>query len=582
MASFSHPSAGVYVKELDLSQRVAAASTSIGAIVGPSTRGPLNQRVLITSGKNFLKIFGKPSPRMTKMHYAALAFLEESSRLYVTRVINDTPPAAGQPEDRVLTAGAYCTVDDLTATAPILRLTPFDDGTSVPLGKYDPFVNEGFNPNTPGIDLVMFMVCAENPGAWNNNLSVRIRPSLARGVGFLPGSGMVDFDPNYDNPYAFWVDVFENFQNVRQNPDETFLVSREQTIDGFGNQLFIEDVINKRSNLIRVRNNALCPAVKVVNPAFVKFDGAVDGKQPTSSHISLGWDLYRDPERVDINILIQGCTPLTSPRNDLIGDIVAQQNIMIEIAQDRMDCMAVLDIPGTENEVADAIAYRRQELNADTSYAAIYTPDLAIFDPYNDIELYVPPSGYVAAAYARTDEKFETWFAPAGMNRGDLRISSARMIYNQGDRDAFADNQINPIRFFPGAGYKIWGADTLQSMASALSNVNVRRLMIFLEKSISIAALYSVFDPNDEILRAFLVDLCNRFLQPIKEGRGLYWYTVVCNEENNPPEVIANGDLMLDVYVDPVIPAKRIHLNAIITRTGVRSFKEAVITNRET
>ena len=581
MGIFSHASAGVYVKEIDLSQRVAAAATSIGAIVGPSSRGPLNERVLVTSPGQFLQLFGKPQPRMTKMHYAALAFLEESQRLYVTRVINDKEPDAGDPEDRALTAGAYCTVDDVTADAPIVRLTSFDNGASTPMGIYDPMVNVQFNPNQPGVDQVLFMVCAQNPGTWNHELSVRVRPSLSTGVGYLPSSNLVDFNPDYDDPFSFYVDVFENYRGPRQQPSETFLVSRVEKIDGFGNQTFIEEVINKRSNLIQVRNNALAPNLKIVRDAFVTFDGATNGKPVTAANIMRGWDIYRDPERVDVNILIQGSQPTYSPRNDLIGDIVAIQNNMADIAQQRMDCIAVLDVPETEQQLADAVAYRRQELNLDSSYAAIYTPDLRIYDRYNDIQLFVPPSGYVAAAYARTDYKYETWFAPAGMNRGDLRISSIREIYNLGGRDTLADSQINPVRFIPGSGYKIWGADTLQSMASALSNVNVRRLLNHIEKSISIAALYSVFNPHDEVLRAFLVDLCERFLQPIKEGRGLYWFKVVCDESNNPPEIVATGDLMLDIYVDPVIPAKRIHLNAIITKTGVRSFNEAIIANRD-
>ena len=578
---FTHSSAGVYVKEVDLSQRVAAASTSIGAIVGASSRGRINERVLITSTQQFLKEFGVPKPRMSKMHYAALRFLEESQRLYVTRVIAQQEPAPGMPEDRALTAGAYCTVDDLLATEPIIRLTNFDDGTSVPLGKWDPFVNEGFNPTQPGIDQLLFMVCAVSPGGWSSELSVRVRPSLATGVGFTPGSGMVDFDPNYDNPLAFWVDVYENYRGPRQAPTESFLVSRKLEIDGFGNQLFIEDVINKKSSLIRVRNNALAPEVKIVRTAFVTFGGGTDGKPVTCYDIMNGWDIYRDPERVDINILIQGGQPTFSPTNDLLGDIVAIQNNMADIATQRMDCIAVLDVPETEQALADVVAYRRQELNLDSSYAAIYTPDLLIYDKWNDFQLYVPPSGYVAAAYARTDFDYETWFAPAGMNRGEMKVLNIREIYNLGSRDVLADNQVNPMRFIPGAGYKIWGADTMQAMASALSNVNVRRLLNHIEKSISIAALYSVFNPHDEILRAQLVDLCERFLQPIMNGRGLYWFGVQCDEHNNPPEVVATGDLMLDIYLDPVIPAKRIHLNAIITKTGVRSFNEAVISNAQ-
>jgi phage tail sheath protein FI len=160
------------------------------------------------------------------------------------------------------------------------------------------------------------------------------------------------------------------------------------------------------------------------------------------------------------------------------------------------------------------------------------------------------------------------------MNRGDLAILGVRKIYNQGDRDALTDAQINTMRVIPGVGYKIWGADTLQTMASALSNVNVRRLLNFIEKSVSIAGLYSVFNPNDGVLQAQLTEMTERFLNPIKSGRGLYSFTVVCNSSNNPPELIGSGDTVLDVYLDPVIPAKRIHLNAIVTKTG-STFKES-------
>src|SRR5438093_13587362 len=101
----AHSSAGVYVKEIDLSQRVAAASTSIGALVGESDKGPVMERTLITSVRQFIETFGKPNPRTSYMHYCALAFLEQSSRLYVTRVVKND----------ALTAGAFWTVDDLDA-----------------------------------------------------------------------------------------------------------------------------------------------------------------------------------------------------------------------------------------------------------------------------------------------------------------------------------------------------------------------------------------------------------------------------------------------------------------------------------
>ena len=199
----------------------------------------------------------------------------------------------------------------------------------------------------------------------------------------------------------------------------------------------------------------------------------------------------------------------------------------------------------------------------------MYSPDLYVADKFNDIRLYLPPSGFVAAAYARTDRDFESWFAPAGMVRGALNVAGVYKVYDQGKRDALYSSQVNAIRVIEGAGIKIWGADTLQVMPSALSNMSVRRLMIVIEKTLSNALIYSVFDPNDDLLRTRLKSMCERFLQTIQDARGLYSFGVVCDETNNPAASIANGDLNVDIYVDPVLPAKRVMFTAIINRTGV-------------
>lgn len=535
-------SAGAYVKEIDLSQRIAAASTTIGAIVGRSHRGPVMQRTLVTSTQQFIDLFGKTDPSSGYMHYAALQFLSEANRLYVTRVLGDNS----------LTAGAYLSVDDLDAVTPVLKLNNFDDGTNQPKGKVDPFNTISFDPATPGIENILGFFCAENPGKWNNDLYIRVRPSTKAGV------------QAPDNPLLFYVEVFVNYKSRRQPADETFLVCRDYYVDGEGNQLHIEEVINNSSNLIRYRANPLAPTeVKILTTAFEHLDGATNGDAPDEGLMVQGWELYRDPEQLDVNILIQGGFEST-----------AVQLRMEDIAADRMDAIAILDVPRTMQEVSDAVYFRRNDLNLNSSYAALYGPDVLVYDEFNDREIYIPPSGYIAGVYAKTDHDAATWFAPAGIERGLLAVRGLREIYNQGDRDALTDAQVNVIRSIPRVGFAVWGADTLQVEASALSNVNVRRLMNFLEKSIQLATIHRVFDPNDEIMWSKLREMCERFLKPIKAGRGLYWYGVVCDETNNTPETIAAGDTMLDVYVDPVIPAKRIHLRATINKTGNRFTAE--------
>jgi hypothetical protein len=519
---------------------------------------------LVTNKQEFIETFGPPDWRFSLMHYAALKFLENSSQLLVTRVINDDTNHGPVP----LTAGAFYSVDSVTAVAPRPTLSVFDDANGNTLGKFDPFNTYSFNPNQPGIANVLFFICAVDPGDWNNTLYIEVRPAYK--------AGLSSFDETYDDPYSFWIDVYVNHDNPRDKPVESWLVKRNSEINGFGNQMFMEDVINKASKYIRVRNNEFAPTtVKVVEPAKVFLEGGTNGHYLAFGQVMRAWDLYKDTEHINVNILIQGGAPIGMSNLQDICDI---QRKMAIIAEERMDAVAILDIPSPEQETARAVAYAVQELNLDSSYAAIYTCDIRVPDVYNDMEVWVPPSGYVAANCALTDEQYEVWFSPAGMYRGRMdEVNKSKYIYNQGHRDALDYVNVNAIRYFPkGQGWRIWGSNTLQSMASALSDLNVRRLMNFIEKSVRIANMYSVFDPNDQILRSRVTSIIERFLSPIKNAGGLYWFQVICDDSNNTSDTIAAGILVIDAYFDPVITAKRIHLRANLMATGA-DFKSYLI-----
>jgi phage tail sheath protein FI len=392
----------------------------------------------------------------------------------------------------------------------------------------------------------LFTIHASNPGEWANDMSVSVYPNTAKADG------------------TFYVDVFTGTSN---RPVEHHLVHLNYVQDGFGVQRNVQEYVNRNSSLIRITQNFDFPAfITAPNAVYVntvsaatKLAGGTNGTRATSSDFINAFNLYEDPEVVDVNMLI----------NAGHTDIAIQQR-MEQICRLRMDCIAILDMPVDRQKAQDAVTYRRDTLMIDSSYAAVYSPDVLVKDEYSDINLFVPLSGYVAAAYARTDRDYQLWFAPAGMKRGSLDVLGVREVYDQGKRDMLVDHQINPVRVVLGAGIKLWGADTTQTFTSADSNVSVRRLMMFLEKSLAEAALYSVFEPSDPILWSNLWDICDRFLKPIKDAQGLYWYQVVCDERNNIPATIAAGDVNLDVYVDPSLPGKRIHLNAIVNKTGAR------------
>lgn len=540
MVSRVHPSAGVYPNEVDMSLRATAAATSIVGCVGEASMGPVGVPTDVFDKEDLRATFGTAHALKYGFGlYCAEQALTRTRNLKYLRVVSND----------ALTAGAFLTVDDATQVIPNLRLNVFDNGSNEPLGVFDPINNLDFTADQDGVDRVLMYFCAANPGAWNDRISIKVRPSVPAGVSLE--------DERHYNPYQFWVDVYLDFKNANSRPIESFFVSRKYELNGDGAQMFVEDAINNFSKYIRVKNNVFCPAVKIKKDAFEFLKGGADGSRPTDAQIIKAWEEFADAEIIDVNLLMNA--GYTKP---------AIQRKMIQIAENRGDCLAVLDVPDAAHEAARAVSFVRNELNVSSSYGAIYAPFVQIRDTYNDKTLFIPPSGHAVAAMAYTDYNRAVWFAPAGLNRGGVKVLGIRTKYNQGARDALDRAKINPIRNIPGRGYVIMGQETLQGFDSAFSNVNVRRLINFIKKSIASAANVANFDPNDSFTRLSLVNICGDFLRPIKQGRGLYEFEAVCDNRNNQADLIASGDLVLDVYADPVIPAKRVHITSHIMPTG--------------
>jgi phage tail sheath protein FI len=381
-----------------------------------------------------------------------------------------------------------------------------------------------------------------------------------------------------DSTNTFDLEIYD-----KSNPTvavETFTVSMAEQVDGLGNQQNIAQVVNEspnKSKIVRVfqpdSSKTRTMIGRSVNSEWVVDElpnylvGGTDGATPTSSNIRNGWDTFKNREEIAVRILIN--CGYTAPE--------VQQH-MVSMARLRRDCFAILDAPSDQQSPADLLNYRRNVLNINNSYGALYAPDLKIVDQYTDVVRYVPPSGYVAAIYARTDRERAEWFAPAGLTRGLVEnVLDLRNLYDQGARDTLDPNQINCIIKKPGKGIAIWGIQTLQSRKSALSVVPIRRMIIGIEIAIVEALDFSVFDPNDAFTRFLIEQQISDFLEPIKNGRGLQRYQVVCDESNNKNQTIDLGQLNVDVYLDPTRPAEKIKLQSIITKSGA-SFSELIAT----
>ena len=126
-----------------------------------------------------------------------------------------------------------------------------------------------------------------------------------------------------------------------------------------------------------------------------------------------------------------------------------------------------------------------------------------------------------------------------------------------------------------GVGTVLYGDKTLTQKPSAFDRINVRRLFIVLEQSISRAAKYSLFEFNDEFTRAQFIALVDPFLRNIKGQRGIYDYQIICDTTNNTPDVVDRNQFVGDIYIKPARAINFIQLNFIAVGTGV-AFSEVV------
>ena len=170
----------------------------------------------------------------------------------------------------------------------------------------------------------------------------------------------------------------------------------------------------------------------------------------------------------------------------------------------------------------------------------------------------------------------ETWFSPAGYNRGQIR-SATKLAYSprQAERDRLYTNRINPIVAFPGQGIVLFGDKTALASPSAFDRINVRRLFIELEKNIANFSKYQLFELNDELTRAGFRSAIEPYLRGVQGRRGIYDFLVVCDSTNNTPDVIDRNELLAEIYIKPARAINFITITFVATRTGA-SFSELI------
>jgi len=224
--------------------------------------------------------------------------------------------------------------------------------------------------------------------------------------------------------------------------------------------------------------------------------------------------------------------------------------------------MAIID-PPRDSSISEVRRFRSQ---FDTTFAALYYPWVRIVDPTArpdpgapPVLLDVPPSGYVAGIYSRSDAARGVHKAPA--NEVVLGITGFTTNVTYDRQTVLNPDGINALRFFEGRANRVWGARTMSSDPE-WKYVNVRRLFIYLEHSIDKSTQWAVFEPNNERLWGSIRQTIEDFLVATWTTGALMGtkpeeaFFVRCDRTTMTQNDLDNGRLICLIGVAPTYPAE--------------------------
>ena len=631
-------SPGVLVQEKDLTRIIPAVSTSIGAVAFQATQGPLDEVVSISSEQELVSTFGKPNSTTFEGFFTAANFLAYSNSLRVVRVQNSSVSNATESGSAFVvknttdyqdnyadgsasvglwaarTAGAWgnnlridscpsATVYEETNKTTVAdaamavgdTVVTVTSGTGISAGD---IVNFGDNYEYRVVSVAtndLTIVRKEEPqyfGASDssglhaeptNGAQVRRRwrhyDLFDKAPGTSPyaqangGSGdelhivVVDEDGGISGTKG---EVLETFGAVSKGSDA-------KTPQGSTN--YYPDVIYNSSNYIYWMDHNSSGSnwgsavsgttfTSVTTVSEVSLQSGSDGSAATTAQKLTAYEKFSDAETVDVGLIMAGNGDATHIDN-LITVAENRKDAVVFASPERADVVGVANANTQKDNVVGFFNGIRS-----SSYVVFDSGYKYQYDRYNDVYRYVPLNGDIAGLAARTDLVADSWFSPAGLNRGIVR-GAVKLAFNpqKSHRDELYRARVNPVATFPGQGTVLFGDKTGLSAPSAFDRINVRRLFITLEKAISTASKFQLFEFNDEFTRANFRNIVEPFLREVQGRRGITDFLVVCDETNNTGEVIDRNEFIAEIFVKPARSINFITLQFIATRTGV-SFDE--------
>ena len=574
MATLLSP--GVAWSEVDLTTIVPGLSTTVGGFAGNFNWGPVNKLTTISSEIDLVNTFGQPDSNTFTSFFTVANFLSYTQNALVVRAA------------------------DLTATK---NATSGRD--AILIQNKDIYEYNYMNGQANDF---CGMFAARYPSSLGNGLKVSVWAS-ANSTAFASWEYQANFNgvpgtSNYvskvaananDEMHIIVVDTLGNFGTPNAVLEKYSYVSKaSDATNDDGTSNYWINVISSQSKYVYIINNAISSNANVAsldtttwgltssqivsnggqfnqgnNYYTSTMAGGFNGN-PTDGDITTGYNLFKDHEQSDVSLLMAGA-----------ADATVATYIISNIAESRRDLVTFISPPMSTvvnnlgNEATQSIAFKNN-LAISSSYVVMDSGWKKQFDKYNNVYRWVPLNGDIAGLCAKTDYTNASWWSPAGLNRGLIKnVTQIAWSPNQAERDNLYKNSINPVVAMQGVGTVFYGDKTLTSKPSAFDRINVRRLFIELEQSISKAAKYSLFEFNDEFTRAQFVALVDPFLRNIKGQRGIYDYQIVCDTTNNTPAVIDRNQFVGDIYIKPARAINFIQLNFVAVGTGV-AFSEVV------
>ena len=498
----------------------------------------------------------------------AAAYEEEGAT-----TVNDASTAVG---DTVVTAtaGANLNVGDIISFSTTAATNDYDDG-------------EQYRVTNIATNDVTIVQHPRGSGGLKRVLTdgsnIRRRWKYYDAVDGAPGTSTYVSERNgaNDEIHVVVIDEDGGISGVPGTILETFskLSKASDAKDPQGNDNYYPNVIYTKSQYIywtkhhasgsNWGNAASGTTFTAVNdPTLETMSGGSNGSTVTTGQIKTAYDKFADSETVDIGLIIAGPCDSTHIEN-LITIAEARKDCVVFVSPERSD---VVNVTNSNTQKSNVVSFF--STISSTSYASFDSGYKYMYDRYNDVYRFVPLNGDMAGLCARTDLIADSWFSPAGFNRGVVR-GAVKLAFNptKTQRDELYPARINPVATFPGQGTVLFGDKTALASPSAFDRINVRRLFITLEKAIATASKFQLFEFNDEFTRANFRNIVEPFLREVQGRRGITDFLVVCDETNNTGQVIDRNEFIAEIFIKPARSINFITLQFIATRTGV-SFDE--------